>query len=539
MDVPAPRLDGVPMTVAAAMDRAARLWPDVEFFVNADRRLTFAGLSGRVRRAAMAMAALGVRRGDHVSLCLGNTDDWLVLFFAACTVGAVTVAVNTRLKAQEVAYMVGQSDSTALFVADRLLGVDLVAMLRGIEPAVDTGLPGAALPQLQRVVVLGKDVPAGAMSYHKFLQGAAAPDASAPDDVVLMQYTSGTTSFPKGAMLFQQSILGVAWTVGACMGLRFGDRHLSTRPFFHVAGSVLSALVSLLHGVTLVTMTRFEPKGALALAEAERCTHVSGNDTMFLMMLGEPDRARRRLVMRGGMLACSPTVTERVMAEMGAGEIVTGYGLSEASPNVFETRWDDPVGDRIEGWAHPHDGLLVRIADPASGETVPAGHVGEIRVRGWSLMRGYYDKPVETEAALGPERELRTGDLGRMRADGKVCFIGRLKEIIRVGGENVAPADVENVLHRHPAVKQAQVVGVPDPRLTEVPAAFLILNHGMQADPEAIIAWSREQMAGFKVPHYVAVVDSFDAIGMTASAKIQKSKLAAHARERFGLDEQI
>ncbi len=536
VDVPAPILpEGIPTTVADAVRRAARLWPGTEAFVNGDRRLTFGALSERVARGAAALAALGVRRGDHMALCLGNTDDWLVLFLAGCALGAVTVAVNTRLKAQEIAYMLRQSDARFLFVDDRLLGIDFIAMLREICPAIDRELPGPDLPCLAKVVVIGGDVPAACLPYTTFKAGAALPDVSVPDDVALIQYTSGTTSFPKGAMLFQQSILGVAWHVGACMGFRPGDRHLSTRPFFHVAGSVLSVLVAVLHGCTLVTMTRFEPAGALALAESERCTHISGNDTMFLMMLGEPDLPRRRLAVRGGMLACSPPVVRRVMEAMGATEVVTGYGLSEASPNIFETLWSDPVEDRLDGWAHPHPGLLVRIADPVTGETVPPDSSGEIRVRGWSLMREYYRKPEETAAALGPDRELRTGDFGRMRADGKVCFIGRLKEIIRVGGENVAPADIENVLHQHPAVKQAQVVGVPDPRLTEVPAAFLILNDGAEADEDALLAWSRQHMANFKVPRYLAIVDSFDDIGMTASAKIQKSKLAAHARQRFGL----
>jgi fatty-acyl-CoA synthase len=537
--MPAP---ACPDDFAAVVERAAALWPTTEAFVGDGARLTFAALRDRVTVVADALAGVGIRRGDHVGVCLGNTAEWVTLFLAIGALGATTVPVNTRLKTAEIEYTLHQSEVRCLFVADRMLGIDFIAMLREIAPGIDAALPDPALPELSRIVVLGSDVPAGCMSYDRFLAGAANPPAplasraARPEAIGIIQYTSGTTSFPKGVMLPQRNVLWDAHYVGQAMGLRPGDRHLSPRVFFHVSGSVLSVLVTMQHGVTLVTMSRFDGEQALLLAEAERCTHLSGNDTMFLMMLNAPGHASRRLIARGGMIACTPVVAERVIEELGAGEVVTGYGLSEASPNVWMAQWSDPVADRVQNFAHPHPGLEVRIVDAETGAACPPGQPGEIRVRGWSIMAGYYNKPEETRAALGDDGELRTGDLGVMRPDGKCRFLGRIKDIIRVGGENVAPADIESVLHRHPAVKQAQVVGVPDARLMEVAAAFIVPRAGCAPTPEEIIAWCRPRMANFKVPRYVRIVDGFDQIGMTASAKIQKNKLAAYAREVFGLE---
>ena len=271
-------------------------------------------------------------------------------------------------------------------------------------------------------------------------------------------------------------------------------------------------------------MERFEPGEALALMEAERCTHFSGNDTMALMLLNHLDRPTRHLVLRGAWCAASPSIVQRVIDEMGARECVVGYGLSEASPNVAQSCWWEPEAVRVSAAMRPQPGVEVRIAPD-----------GEIQVRGYTVMQGYFDKPEETAKALDADGWLSTGDLGRLDAEGRLLFLGRAKDIIRVGGENVAPAEIEDVLHRHPAVRQAVVVGVPDPRLMEVPCAFVILNDGHAAEGDAVLAWARDRMAGFKVPRYIRFVDGFEAIGMTASSKIQKKQLQAHAIATLGL----
>lgn len=522
-----------PVTVQAALARAAALAPDVEALVAPDGRVTFAELADQVALVRAALHRAGIKRGDHVGLCLGNGVAFETLFLALGTLGVVSVPVNTRLKADEIAYALRQSRVKYLFTADRLLNVDFIATLREILPAIDApnALPDAALPDLQQIVVLGETIPAAAQSWDAMTQGAPVdpgPQAG-PDDTLLIQYTSGTTAYPKGVMLSHRSMLGNGFVSGQRIGLRTGDRFHSSRPFFHVAGTTLSILACLQNLATLVTMTRFEPGEALAMLEGERCTHFSGNDTMALMLLNHPDRPKRQLSLRGGWVAGSQSVLRRVATEMGAREVVSGYGLSEASPNIAQSCWWEDEEIRTGGRMRLQPGLELRVVDATTGADCAAGQAGEIRVRGWSVMKGYFDMPEKTAETLDADGWLSTGDLGRRGEDGRLEFVGRLKNIVRVGGENVSPEEVEDRLHRHPAIKQAQVVGVPDDRLVEVCAAFVILNEGTTLEPAALIDWSRGVMAGFKVPRHVWIVDGFEDIGMTASSKIQKTRLAEHA----------
>lgn len=527
-----------PTTSAGALARAAALAPDVEAIVASDGRLTFAELDRDVTATRAALVAVGVKHGDHVGICLGNSARWVTLFLALGSLGAVTVPVNTRFRANEMAYCLRQSRVRLLFIADTFLRIDFVAMLRGICPAIDTALPGSELPDLHSVVVIGKSAPAAATTYETFIAKGVVVESPAPtctpDDVLLMQYTSGTTSFPKGVLLTHTNMLCNAFISGGRIGFRIADRYHSARPFFHVAGSTLSVLSALQHMVTLVTMDRFEPDEALKLMEAERCTHFSGNDTMALMLLNHPSLPERNLHLRGAWAAASPTVMRRIIDELGAKECVAGYGLSEASPNIAQSCWWEPEEVRIASRMRIQPGVEVRI-QAEDNSLCAAGTAGQIVVRGWNVMRGYFDKPEETAKALTADGWLSTGDLGVLDADGRLRFLGRVSDIVRVGGENVSPAEVEDVLHRHPAVSQSAVIGVPDPRLMEVVGAFVILNDGMSCEQEALIAWCREEMAGFKVPRHIWLVDEFESIGMTASSKIQKKPLAAHARKLLGM----
>lgn len=524
-----------PLTTEAALQRAAAIAPDVEAIVGPGGRLTYVELAAEVARIRAALAALGVRRGDHVGICLGNGPHFMALFLAIGSLAAVAVPVNTRLLADEIAYALRQSRVRVLITADRLLSQDFIGVLRAISPAIDAALPGPELPDLERIVVLGSDVPQAAVAWDAFLAaGTPAAPCCIPDDTLLIQYTSGTTSRPKGVLLRHCSMLGNGFVSGERMGLRIADRFHSARPFFHVAGTSLSILACVQHAATLVTMARFEPGEALALMEAERCTHVSGNDTMALMLLSHPDRPKRRLQLRGAWAAASPAIVRRVIEELGARDCVVGYGLSEASPNVAQSCWWEPEEVRVAGRMRPQPGVEIRITGP-DGAVLAPNEMGEIRVRGYTVMRGYFDKPVETAAALDAEGWLATGDLGRLGADGRLEFAGRAKDLIRIGGENVAPAEIEDILHRHPAIRQAVVVGVPDPRLMEVPCAFVIPAPHATLDPAVVIAWSRENMAGFKVPRHVRIVDGFEAIGMTASSKIQRPELRRHAIALLGL----
>ena len=525
-------------TLAATADAHAQ----EEALVISGKRLTWAELRDNVREVAQGLRALGISRGDHVAVCMGNSLEWVIFFYAAASIGAVTVPVNTRFKADEMLYCLKQADVKLLFITDRFLKINFIDMLRGICPAVDQKLPDTALPLLRTVVVLGKDVPAGAIGFADLLsQGAACeqhwPPAVSPDDVLLMQFTSGTTSYPKGVMLTHDNMLRNAAYVAARFNLKARDRYYSARPFYHVAGTTLSLLAALATGACLLSSPSFEPEEALATMWSEECTHTSGNDTMFLMMLNHPNFDQYPLQLRNGWASAGPEVSRKVIDYMGMKGLVQAYGLSEASPNVCMSHYDDDIEKRIDGWAHILDDVEVRLVDPETGAVMPPGKSGEIQVRGWSVMKGYYKMPEQTAKAITPDGWLHTGDLGIMDEDGRLKFLTRIKDVFRVGGENVAPAEVEDVLHRHPKIKQAQVIGVPDPRLVEVPAAYVILMEGQSATPQEIISWSKEKLANFRVPRYVQIVDSFEKIGMTGSSKIQKNKLRAQALIDFGLED--
>lgn len=530
----------MPCTLGELLANTAERVPEQEALVIDGERVTYAQLETRVTDFAKALRALGVRRGDHVAVCMGNCVDWVVAFYAAATIGAVTVPVNTRFKAEELRYCLAQADVKVLFIADRFLNIDFIDMLRAIAPAVDTKLPDPALPLLCDVIVRGSDVPLGALALREAIAlGTAADDSGYEDptvgDVLLMQFTSGTTSHPKGVMLTHENMLRNAAAITERFNLQEGDRYYGPRPFYHVAGTTLSLLATLTRGACLVASPTFEPGEALQLMQAERCTHVSGNDTIFLMLMNHPDYRRDRLALRHAWASAGTEVSRQIVERMGLTTLCHAYGLSEAAPNVWMSRYDDVLEKRIAGWGHPLEDLDVRIADTADGRDLGPGQKGEVQVRGWSVMKGYYKMPEQTAAAIDADGWLHTGDLGEMDEDGRFRFVTRIKDVFRVGGENVAPAEVEEVLQQHPAVKQAQVVGVPDPRLIEVPAAYIVLKPGASLTAEEMIAWSRSRMANFRVPRYVKIIDTFETIGMTGSAKVQKNKLREQALKDFAL----
>ena len=496
-------------TLSQVLARHAAERPDAEALVTASARLTYAQLDDKVRRAAAGMRAFGLGKSDHVAVLMGNDEKWLILFYAAASIGAVTVPVNTRFKASELEFCLKQADCKALFYASTFLSIDYAAMVAEVKPN---------LPKLVHAIAVDE----------RLLEGEPAKGsdpAVKPDDALLIQFTSGTTAYPKGVVLTHDNMLRNAWAAGSRFGIRADDRYFNCRPFFHVGGSTLSALASLVFGACLVTLPTFEAGAALKMMASERCTLTSGNDTIFQMMMGHADFDPVKLQLRGGWAAAGAQTMRRIIDVMGAKEICAAYGLSEASPNVVMSDWRDPEALRVEGLAKTHDGLELRIRD------------GEIQVRGWSVMRGYYNNPEQTAKAFTEDGWLRTGDLGTLTEDGRLRMVGRLKDVFRVGGENVAPAEVEEVLLAHPAVQTAQVIGVPDARLGEVACAYVSLKDGAVATEAELIDWSKKRSANFRVPRYLRIVKSFDAIGMTASGKVQKTRLREHALREFGLDD--
>jgi len=508
-------------------------------------RLSWTDVHAKSLQMAEAMHALGIRKGDHIGILMGNNAAWVTLFFGAAMIGAVTVPVNTRFKASELAFCLKQADVKSLFLADRFLNIDFVSFLREAEPAVDATLPGAALPLLRHVIVMGENVPHGALPWKQFRELAKTVDHQGfqadchlvqTDDPLLMQFTSGTTAYPKGVLLTHHNMLRNALAVGVRMGVTPEDRYFNCRPFYHVAGTTLSLQVALTFGATLVTQPTFEAAGALKLLEEERCTLTSGNDTLFQMMMSHANFDPAKLHLRGGWSAAGPQTMRRIIDEMGMKGVCIAYGLSEASPNVVFSYHDEPEEFRVNGRALPHAGVEVRIADPVSNAPLAAGAQGEIQVRGWNVMKGYYKNDEANAKVFTPDGWLRTGDLGVLGDDGRLSMVGRLKDVFRVGGENVAPAEVEEVLLAHAAVATAQVVGVPDVRLGEVPAAYVTLKAGAQAGEDELIAWCKARCANFRVPRYVRIVADFEAIGMTGSGKVQKNKLREHAIRELQLE---
>ena len=491
--------------VLAAQPRGA------EALVTPTRRLRYGELWQAAQSVARAMHGLGLRQGDHAAILMGNDEYWVTLFYGAALLGVVTVPVNTRFKAAELEFCLRQADCKAIFLAPQFLNNDYAAMLREVE---------SRLPLLKHKVVLGEE------SWRDFAardRGQRLPGGVKPSDLLLIQFTSGTTAYPKGVMLTHDNMLRNACAAGTRMGVKASDRYFNCRPFFHVGGSTLSALVSLSFGACLATLPTFEAGAALAMMEKERCTLTSGNDTIFQMLMGHADFPKRKLRLRGGWAAAGPETMRRIIQVLGAKHICAAYGLSEASPNVVMNDWRDAEELRVLGLATPHAEMHLRTFD------------GEIQVRGWSVMRGYYNNPEATAKAFTEDGWLRTGDLGELHPGGRLRMVGRLKDVFRVGGENVAPAEVEEVLLGHPAVETAQVVGVPDARLGEVPCAYVSLRSGQQVTEEALIAWTKSRCANFRVPRYVKIVHDFESIGMTASGKVQKAKLRAQALRDFRL----
>ena len=475
----------------------ARQSGPAEALVTQGGRFTYKEIFEKAKAAAGGMQAMGIRHGDPVGILMGNDEKWLSLFYGAALIGAVTVPVNTRLKSAEIRYCIEQAGCKALFYVERFLNIDFGPMVCELSLAkveVSRGLPS----------------------------GAIKPVDVAPGDLLLIQFTSGTTAQPKGAMLTHDNMLRNAWAAGARVGIRAEDRYFNCRPFFHVAGTTLSALMALDFGACLVTLPTFDAGPALEMMERERCTLISGNDTLFQMLMGHADFPRRKLSLRGGWCAAGPETMRAIIERMGCRQICAAYGLSEASPNVVMSDWRDPEELRVNGLALPHPGVELRI----SAE-------GEIQVRGWSVMRGYCNNPEATAKAFTADGWLRTGDLGSLTADGRLRMTGRLKDVFRVGGENVAPAEVEEVLLAHPAVETAQVIGVPDARLGEVACAYVTLKS--RASEAELLDWCRQRCANFRVPRYLKIVEDFEAIGMTASGKVQKTKLREHALREFKL----
>jgi fatty-acyl-CoA synthase len=542
------RIEWPRLTYGAALDRLVAHAPDREIFVFHDvgavgwgvprRAYTAKDFLAEVNRLARGLLALGIGAGEHIALWTANVPEAAIAQFAIAKLGAVMVPINMRFKASELEYVLRQSEAGTLILMDRFGETDYVAMVCQVCPEVIRSVPGRLrsrrCPRLRRLIVLGHRSP-GTFAYQDVLS-LGQPDldrplrereaAVMPDDVVLIQYTSGSTAFPKGVMLSHDQTLRNAFLMAGRAGLEASDRVLSAMPMFHIGGSVCALLGAVTRGYVLHTMTKFDAGETLRLIEEERITAYIGIETMFLMLRDHPDFSwRDRSSLVKGWAAGSPALLRMIAEEIGIRFVCSVYGLSEASPNVCITDWRDSFERRIGTNGRPHPGVEVEIRDPVSGERCPPGQPGEIWVRGYNVMKGYYNMPEETARVLDPEGWLHTGDRGLLTEEGYLVFLGRWKDVVRVGGENVSALEVENFLLTHPKIAAVAVVGVPDPRWGEVPAAFVKVAEGAHLTEEEVVAYCRENLAAFKVPRYVRFVQEFP---MTGSGKIQKFLLREH-----------
>jgi fatty-acyl-CoA synthase len=526
-------------TLGLLPERMARRHGGREALVFKGRRWSFADIAASVDRVAKGLVNLGVAPGERVALWMVNRPEWIDAMFAITKVGAVLVPVNTRFRTDDVAYVVGQSGATTLVIAARSGPVGYLDMVRGLAPSLAPG--EARCPRLQRVIVLDAEDEPGTVGWQAMVAGGAGVSDGElraraagvdPDATAFLMYTSGTTGFPKGVMHGHYIIRNVVDRVNR-MAITPADTILMYLPLFHLFGFGEGPLVSMVSGARQVLTETFDPEESLALLEQERATVLHGFDTHFKELMEAQARAPRDCSsVRTGILATgmSSSVPIARAARKVFGPLASGYGMSEFGAGATLSFLDSTEEQCTEASGYPAPGYEVRVIDPDTGADQPAGVPGEIVVRGYMLMQGYHDKPEETARAIDARGWMHTGDMGILRADGHLRFMGRYKDMLKIGGENVDPMEVEAFLMAHPAVNLAAVVGLPDARLSEVPVAFVRREPGLALTEAEVIELCRGRIASFKIPRHVIFLDEFP---MTGSGKIQKVKLREQARAQL------
>jgi len=515
--------------------RAARRWGGREALWFGGQRRTFGDVAAGADRVARGLIGLGVRPGDKVALWMLNRPEWIETAFAVMKIGAVLVPVNTRFRTEDVAYVVDQSDASTLILAERSGPIDYLGMIRELVP-----LEGASrLPKLQRVVVLGEARRPATVPWSALLDGAARVEertlaaraaAVQPDDLAFLMYTSGTTGFPKGVMHGHRLIRNVTDRAFR-LAITEQDAIMMYLPLFHLFAFSEGMLTSMVTGARQVLTESFDAAESLDLIARERATVIHGFDTHYKELMEAYERRPRDVSsIRTGILAAgmsSSTPIARRARTLFRG-LVSGYGMSEFGAGVTIGALDSTEEQSCEASGAPAPGYEIRVVDPRTGADQPTGIPGEILVRGYSVTRGYYGKPEATAATIDADGFVHTGDMGVLRPDGHLRFLGRYKDMLKIGGENVDPMEVEAYLMGHPGINLAAVVSYPDPRLTEVGVAFVRREPGHAVTEEDVLAYCRGRIAGFKIPRAIVFVDEFP---MTSSGKIQKVKLRETALE--------
>jgi fatty-acyl-CoA synthase len=522
-------------TIGSLPERAARRWGARQALCFRGKRWTFADVAAGVDRAARGLIALGVRPGDKVALWMLNRPEWIEIAFAVMKIGAVLVPVNTRLRTEDVAYIVDQSDTSTLILAERSGPIDYLGMVRELVP-----LNGPSrLPKLQRIVLVG-DARPGTTAWSDLLARGDAEDPRAiadradavdPEDLAFLMYTSGTTGFPKGVMHSHRLIRNVTDRAFR-LAITEQDVIMMYLPLFHLFAFSEGMLTSMVSGARQVLTESFDAAESLDLVAAERATVIHGFDTHYKELAEAHERRPRDVSsIRTGILAAGMSSSTAVARRARAlfGPLVSGYGMSEFGVAVTVGALDSTEEQSCEASGYPAPGYEIRVIDPVTGRDQPAGTAGEILVRGYTVTRGYYNKPEATAATIDADGFVHTGDMGILRADGHLRFVGRYKDMLKIGGENVDPMEVEAFLMSHPGINLAAVVSYPDARLSEVGVAFVRCEPGHALTEDDVIAHCRGRIASFKIPRAVVFVDDFP---MTSSGKIQKVKLREAALQR-------
>jgi fatty-acyl-CoA synthase len=548
VDTAVPWVEG--LTIPQVLLRAARAYPgrDALVFPALGVRLSFRQFLEVIDRAARGLLALGIGRGEHVAIWATNVPQWVILQFATARIGAVLVTINPAYRPFELDYVLRQSDAVALFLVDRFKTSDYFAMLAEVCPELAASAPGRLeserFPRLRQVVSLTGVTPMGAISWEEML-GRGDPtldlgscsEQLSPQDAINIQYTSGTTGFPKAATLSHRNLLYNAFYVGSCQRLSEQDRICIPVPFYHCFGCVLANMCSIVFGAAMIVPAEsFDPRATLEAIERERATVLYGVPTMFIAQLQHESFSSRDLTsLRTGIMSGSPCpieVMRQVVNRMGAREVTIAYGQTEASPVITQTRFDDPLELRVETVGRPLPGVEVKLIDPATGRTLGDDEQGELCARGHVVMLGYYNNPEATAKAIDAEGWLHTGDLALRQPHGYYRITGRIKDMVIRGGENIYPREIEEFLFTHPAIEQATVVGVPDPKYVEELCAWIKLKPGAAASEAEVRDFCRAKLAHYKVPRYVKFVSAFP---QTVTGKIQKFKVREQMIEELGL----
>ena len=541
-------------TIGHMFERIARTYPDNEAIVYLPTgvRYTYREFHEICRAAAKSFIAMGVRKGDRVAVWATNHPEWVIAQFSTALIGAILVTVNPAYKTHELEYGLKNSETQALILVPRFKSSAYAEMINQIVPELKVSEPGTiqsrALPLLKTVIVIGAERFPGMFTWDEFMKKgrnvtdeelAERGDDCDFDDIINVQYTSGTTGLPKGASLTHHNILNNAHFVAEGMHFTDKDRLCIPVPLYHCFGMVLSSLLCVTHGSTMVFPAEyFDPLLVLEGVAKERCTALHGVPTMFIAELEHPDFKKFDLTsLRTGVMAGAPCPIElmkRVNDVMHLSEITIGYGETEASPIVTQTLARDTLERRTEtvGPAIPHTEL--KVVDPATGKTVPIGEQGEICARGYQIMRGYYNNEKATKEAVDEAGWLHTGDIGLMREDGAFKITGRIKDMIIRGGENIYPREIEEFLYTNSKIRDAQVIGVPDRKMGEEICVWIQLREGESATEEEIKEWCKGRIAHYKIPRYVKFVTEFP---MTVTGKIQKFKMREISIRELGLED--